>query len=254
MILDQREMLAEARSEAKVRALEIERLKLMLARGRRERFGQSSERGKQLIEQLELAIADLEEAQAEEEAESEIAAPETQKEKRERTGIKPARRPLPNHLPRERIVYPAPCVCGRCGGANLRKLGEVVTESLECEPRRWKVVEHVREKFSCRDCEGITEPPAPSHPIARGRAGPSLLAMILAAKFLLHQPLNRQSETYAREGVEIDVSTLAGWVGASVATLDPILEAIRRHVLCAERLHVDDSVLQSHTERMIAMV
>ena len=101
----------------------------------------------------------------------------------------------------------------------------------------------MREKFSCRDCEGITEPPAPSHPIARGRAGPSLLAMILASKFLLHQPLNRQSEIYAREGVEIDVSTLAGWVGASVATLDPILDAIRAHVFAAERLHVDDTTV-----------
>ena len=243
MILAQREILAEARSEAKVWALEIERLKLMLAKARREKFGQSSERGKQLIEQLELAIADLEEAQAEEETKAEIAAPEKQREKRERTGIKPARRPLPENLPRERIVYPPPCVCGKCGGVNLRKLGEAVTESLECEPRRWKVVEHVREKFSCRDCEGITEPPAPSHPIARGRAGPSLLAMILASKFLLHQPLNRQSETYAREGVEIDVSTLAGWVGASVATLDPILDAIRAHVFAAERLHVDDTTV-----------
>jgi len=243
MILAQREMLAEARSEAKVWALEIERLKLLLAKARQEKFGQSSERGKHLIEQLELAIADLEEAQAEEETKVEIAAPEKQREKRERTGIKPARRPFPDNLPRERIVYPAPCTCGKCGGVDLRKLGEAVTESLECEPRRWKVIEHVREKFSCRDCEGITEPPAPSHPIARGRAGPSLLAMILASKFLLHQPLNRQSETYAREGIQIDVSTLASWVGASVVTLDPILDAIRRHVFAAERLHVDDTTV-----------
>jgi len=125
----------------------------------------------------------------------------------------------------------------------LRKLGEVVTRTLECEPRRWKVVEHVREKFSCRDCEGITEPPAPSHPIARGHAGPSLLAMILASKFLLHQPLNRQSATYAREGVEIDVSTLADWVGASVATLDPIVQAIRTHVFRGERIHADDTTV-----------
>ena len=158
-------------------------------------------------------------------------------------GVKPARRTLPENLSRERIVYPPPCACGKCGGANLRKLGEAVTESLECEPRRWKVVEHVREKFSCWDCEGIAEPPASSHPIARGRAGPSLLAMILASKCLLHQPLNRQSETYAREGVDIDVSTLAGWVGASVATLAPILAAIRRHVFVAERLHVDDTTV-----------
>src|SRR5271165_7231363 len=157
MILAQRELLAQeqaekiaAQSEAMVIRLEIERLKFLLAKARREKFGQSSERGKQLIEQLELAIADLEEAQAEEEAKAEIAAPEKHKATRERTGIKPARRPLPDNLPRERIVYPAPCACGKCGGANLRKLGKVVTESLECEPRRWKVVEHVREKFSCR--------------------------------------------------------------------------------------------------------
>jgi transposase len=242
MILAQCEMLAEEQalrmmlqSEAKVWALEIERLKLMLAKARREQFGQSSERGKQLIEQLELAISDLEETQAEEETKAEIAASEALKEKPTRTGGRRTRRPLPENLPRERIVYLAPCACGKCGGMNLRKLGEVVTSSLECEPRRWKVVEHVREKFSCRDCEGITEPPAPSHPIARGHAGPSLLAMILASKFLLHQPLNRQSAAYAREGVEIDVSTLADWVGASVATLDPIVQLIRAHVFRGER-------------------
>jgi transposase len=129
MILVQREMLAEARSEANIWALEIERLKLMLAKLRREKFGQSSERGKHIVEQLELL--DLEETQAEEETKAEIAAPEKQREKRERTGIKPARRPLPDNLPRERIVYPAPCACGKCGGTNLRKLSETVTESLE---------------------------------------------------------------------------------------------------------------------------
>ena len=166
MILAQRAMLAEARSEAKVRALEIERLKLMLAKARREKFGQSSERGKQLIEQLELAISDLEETQAEEETKAEIAAPAAAKEKRARAPRGP--RKLPDNLPVERIVEPAPCACGKCGGVRLRKLGEVVTRTLECEPRRWKVVEHVREKFSCRDCEGITEPPAPR---IRSRAG-----------------------------------------------------------------------------------
>jgi transposase len=134
LILAQREMLAEAQNEAKVWALEIERLKLMLAKLRREKFGQSSERGKQLIEQLELAIADLEESQAEEATKAEIAASEKPKEKPARTRLKPARRPFPETLPRERIVYPAPCACGKCGGTNLRKLGEVVTSSLESEP------------------------------------------------------------------------------------------------------------------------
>ncbi len=139
---------------------------------------------------------------------------------------KPARRPLPEHLPRERIVYPSPSACPCCGGV-LHKLGEDVTETLELVPRQWKVIQHVREKFSCRSCEAITQPPAPSHPIARGRAGPGLLAHILFAKYGLHLPLNRQSAVYAREGIELDVSTLADWVGAAAATLMPLVEAIR---------------------------
>ena len=135
---------------------------------------------------------------------------------------KPARRPLPEHLPRERIVYPSPSACPCCGGV-LHKLGEDVTETLELIPRQWKVIQHVREKFSCRSCEAITQPPAPSHPIARGRAGPRLLAHILFAKYGLHLPLNRQSAVYAREGVDLDVSTLADWVGAAAATLMPLV-------------------------------
>jgi len=172
MILAQREMLAakeaaltEAQNEAKVRALEIERLKLLLAKARRERFGQSSERGKLLVEQLELAIADLEETQAEEETKAEISAPETAKAPRRRPQRGP--RKLPENLPVERVVEPAPCVCGKCGGDRLRKLGEVVSKTLECEPRRWKIVEHVREKFACRDCDGVSEP---RHRRTRSRA------------------------------------------------------------------------------------
>ena len=150
--------------------------------------------------------------------------------------------PLPEHLPRERIVYPAPCTCPTCGGA-LRKLGEDVTESLECVPRTWKVVEHVREKFSCRSCEAITQPPAPSHPIARGRAGPHLLALVLVSKYGHHLPLHRQSDIYAREGIELDVSTLADWVGSSMATAMPLVLAIQRHVFAAERIHADDTTV-----------
>jgi len=252
MILAQREMLAFAQNEAKVRALEIERLKLLLAKARHERFGQSSERGKLLVEQLELAIEDLEESQAEEEARVEITAPETAKAQRRRQPRGP--RKLPDNLPVERIVEPAPCACGKRGSSRLRKLGEVVSKTLECEPRRWKIIERVREKFACRDCEAITEPPAPSHPIPRGFAGPSLLAMILVGKFGDHLPLNRQSAAFAREGVEIEVSTLADWVGGCAAALEPILAELRGHVLAAERLHVDDSVLRKHAERMICMV
>jgi transposase len=238
MILAQREMLIVERSEAKVRALEIERLKLLLAKARREVFGQSSERGKLLVEQLELAIEDLEETQGEEVAKAEIAAPEAMRQR-------PARGPrrLPDNLPVERVVEPAPAACGKCGCARLHKLGEVVSKTLECEPRRWKIIEHVREKFSCRACEGITEAPAPSHPIPRGFAGPSLLAMILVGKFLLHQPLNRQAATFAREGVQIDATTMADRVGACVTTLQPVIAALRAHVLKAERVHADDTTV-----------
>jgi transposase len=238
---------AEARArdaEAEVSGvrLEIERLRLLLARMRRERYGQSSERGAKLIDQLELQLAELEEGVAEEEAAAEIAAPPPDRAARSGSTRKPARRPLPQNLPRERIIYPAPCACPNCGGP-VRKLGEDVTESLECEPRRWKVVEHVREKVSCRCCEAISQPPAPSHPIARGRAGPNLLALVLAAKYGQHLPLTRQSAIYAREGVEIDVSTLADWVGAAAASLMPLVEAVQAHVFAAERLHGDDTTV-----------
>jgi transposase len=231
-----------AEAEVSSTRLEIERLRLLLARMRRERFGQSSERGARLIEQLELQLAELEESASEEETAAEIAVPMVEPAARPRGARKPARRPLPENLPRERIIYPAPCACPRCGGP-VRKLGEDITETLECEPRRWKVVEHVREKVSCRCCEAISQPPAPSHPIARGRAGPNLLALVLAAKYSQHLPLTRQSAIYAREGVEIDVSTLADWVGAAAATLMPLVEVVRARVFAAERLHGDDTTV-----------
>jgi transposase len=242
-----------ARLEAEARAqsaetlmssarLEIERLRLLLAKARREQFGQSSERGAKIIAQLELQLAELEETAAEAETAAEIAAPSADRAARPSGARKPARRPLPEQLPRERIVYPAPCTCPKCGGP-VRKLGEDVTATLECVPRRWKVVEHVREKVSCRCCETISQPPAPSHPIARGRAGPHLLALVLAAKYGQHLPLTRQSAIYAREGVEIDVSTLADWVGAAAASLMPLVDAIRAHVFTAERLHADDTTV-----------
>jgi transposase len=161
MILAERAARLEAEAAVSSARLEIERLKLLLAKARRERYGQSSERGARLVDQLELQLAELEETVAEDEAAAELTAAPAPPEVRARPGRKPARRPLPEDLPRERVVYPAPCACPKCGGP-VRKLGEDVTESLECEPRRWKVVEHVREKVSCRCCEAISQPPAPS--------------------------------------------------------------------------------------------
>jgi transposase len=238
LIIAQRQALIAAQSEAQHRALLIEKLKYTIKKLRHERFGQSSERGA-VLEQLELQLADLEEdvAQAEAAAATEtITVPSFERRK-------PARRPLPAHLPRERIVYPAPSVCPCCGDDRLRKIGEDVTETLELIPRQWKVIQHVREKFSCRACEAITQPPAPSHAIARGRAGPKLLAHILFSKYSLHLPLNRQSITYGREGIDLDVSTLADWVGAAAATLMPLNDVIRTHVFAAGRIHADDTTV-----------
>jgi transposase len=238
LIIAQRQALIAAQSEAQHRALLIEKLKYTIKKLRHEQFGQSSERGA-LLDQLELQLADLEEdaAQAEAAAAAEtITVPSFERRK-------PARRPLPAHLPRERIVYPAPSACPCCGDDRLRKIGEDVTETLELVPRQWKVIQHVREKFSCRACEAITQPPAPSHAIARGRAGPKLLAHILFSKYSLHLPLNRQSATYGREGIDLDVSTLADWVGAAAATLMPLNDVIRTHVFAAERIHADDTTV-----------
>jgi transposase len=233
-----------AEAEVRARELLIEQMKYTIAKLRHERFGQSSERGA-VLEQLELSLADMEEDAAEAEAKARLAAAAAAAAKVNVQAFerrKPARRPLPEHLSRERVVYPAPSACPCCGGV-LHKLGEDVTETLELIPRQWKVIQHVREKFSCRSCEAITQPPAPSHPIARGRAGPQLLAQILFAKYGLHLPLNRQSAVYAREGVDLDVSTLADWVGAAAATLMPLVEAIRAHVFAAERIHADDTTV-----------
>jgi transposase len=233
-----------AEAEVRARELEIEQMKFTIAKLRHERFGQSSERSA-VLEQLELQLADMEENAAQAEAAAQLAATAAAASKIAVTAFerrKPARRPLPQHLPRERIVYPSPSACPCCGGV-LHKLGEDVTETLELIPRQWKVIAHVREKFSCRSCEAISQPPAPSHPIARGRAGPQLLAHILFAKYGLHLPLNRQSKVYEREGIPLDVSTLADWVGAAAATLMPLVLLIRAYVFAAERIHADDTTV-----------
>jgi len=230
---------ARRQAEARVSGAEamVAHLKLLIAKLRREQYGRSSERGRQVLDQLELQLEELEADAAETEVRTAEAAAARDFARR-----RPVRGPLPAHLPRERVVIPAPSACPCCGG-KLAKLGEDVTETLEVVPRQWKVIQTVREKFTCRSCERITQPPAPFHPIARGRAGPSLLAMILYAKFGQHQPLNRQGTVYAREGVELDVSTLADWVGACAATLEPLAALIRRHVFSAERLHGDDTTV-----------
>lgn len=236
-----------ARLEAEARASGAEamvaHLKLLIAKLKRERFGPSSEQRRRLLDQLELQLEELEASAAEDATAAEDAAADTgESAVRSFTRRKPVRGPLPAHLPRERVVIPAPSACPCCQG-KLVKLGEDVTETLEVIPRQWKVIQTVREKFSCRACERISQPPAPFHPIARGRAGAGLLAMVLFGKYGLHLPLNRQSQGFAREGIDLDVSTLADWVGACAAALSPLVELIRRHVLAAERIHGDDTTV-----------
>jgi len=238
------ERAARQLAEVRVSSAEamIAHLKLMIAKYKRDKFGQSSERARHL-DQLEFQLEELEATATEDELAADAAAEKVASiPVKSFDRKKPVRAPLPAHLPRERVVIPAPCSCPSCGG-KLAKLGEDITETLEVIPRQWKVIQTVREKFSCRACETITQPPAPFHPIARGRAGAGLLAMILYGKFGNHLPLNRQSESFVREGIDLDVSTLADWVGACTATLAPLVALIRAHVFGAARIHGDDTTV-----------
>src|ERR1700686_2227543 len=217
----------------------IEHLQLVIAKMQREKFGPRSERSQRLIDQLELQLEELAAALGEDETKAEAAHVEV----RGFTRRQARRRNFPTDLPRRRIVHPTPTCCPCCGGTKLSKIGEDVTETLDVVPRQWFVTEHVREKFSCRSCETITQPPAPFHAIAGGFAGPSLLAMMLVEKYPNHQPLNRQSEHYAREGIELSVSSMADHVGACAAALMPLYELIKAHVFAAERIHGDDTTV-----------
>jgi transposase len=241
-LADARAEAANAQADLSSTEAFINRLKLEIEKLRRQLYGTRSERKARLLEQMELQLEELEAAATEGELAAEKAAARTQSvhsfQRR-----RPGRKPFPDHLPRERVVIPAPESCPCCGSKKLSKLGEDVTETLEVIPRQWKVIQTVREKFSCRDCETITQPPAPFHVTPRGFAGPQLLAMILFEKFGQHQPLNRQSERYRREGIDLSLSTLADQVGACATVLQPLHGLIERHVLAAERLHGDDTTV-----------
>ena len=234
--------LAVAKAKASDDAAVIAHQRLQIEKLSRQLYGHRSERTVRLLDQMELAFEELESSASEDEIAAERAVAKT-------TNVvaftrkRPARQPFPEHLPRERIVEPGPAACQCCGSPRLRKLGEDITETLEVIPRRWKVIQHVREKFTCRDCEKISQAPAPFHVVARGWAGASLLAMILFEKYGQHQPLNRQAERYAREGVPLSLSTLADQVGACCAVLAPLSRRIEAHVLAAERLHGDDTTV-----------
>ncbi len=250
-----RDALAAARAQAAEAVAEAVRIKavasdlearnalleLQNAQMRRALYGRRSERGQLIIDQLELGYEELEASASEDEGLGVEAAAGTSVAAF--TRARPSRKPLPAHLPRERVVIAAPASCPCCGSNRLSKLGEDVTETLEVIPRRWKVIQTVRERFACRACEAVTQPPAPFHVTPRGLFGPSMLAMIMFEKFGTHQPLNRQRDRYAREGVDLSLSTLADQVGACAAALRPLHLLIEAHVFAAERLHGDDTTV-----------
>lgn len=194
-------------------------------------FGRSSEKIGQQIEQLELLIEELETEQ-----------PVTPVRPEREVEAKPApqRRVIPDHVARESVIHDTGCTCPDCGGT-LQHLGEDVSEVLDYVPGHWKVIRHVRPRSLCGACQTIHQVAAPARPIERGMAGAGLLAHVLVSKYADYLPLYRQAEIYARDGIEIDRSTLADWVGGCSALLAPLVGRIGQHVLAGSKLHADDT-------------
>ena len=238
------ERTARLQVEARLASTEalIVELQLLIGKLERNRHGPSRERTQRLIDQLELQLEELVASTAEDELAAEEAAAKTQAV-RAFTRKRPVRQPWPEDIECERIVLDAPTACACCGGSRLSKLGEDVTRTLEEIPRRFKVIETVREKFSCRDCEAISQAPAPFHTTPRGFIGPNLLATIVFDKFGQHIPLNRQSTRFKCEGIDLSTQTLADQVGHVAFALKPVFDLIETHVFQAERLHGDDTTI-----------
>lgn len=225
----------EHQSELLAYAQQIEHLKLVAEKLRRMLFGRKSEKLSIQLDQLELQLEEMEAIHAA------LASAPVCEGQTDNTATKPARKPLPEHLPRQIVTHePKQECCPECGG-DLRHFGEDVSEQLDYVPESFRVIRHLRPKFACCKCEIVVEAPAPSRPISRGLAAPGLLAHVLVSKYADHCPLYRQAEIYARQGVELDRSTLAGWVGATSELLAPLVDAMRRHVLSATKLHADDT-------------
>jgi transposase len=233
--------LAAAKAGLVAKTLEIEKLKLQIARLQRAQFGRSSEKIAREIYQLELRLEELEtetpstpavpDASARDDAEPTSPAVKAKRS---------ARKPPPEHLPRREVLHEPSCTCPSCGG-EMRKVGEDVTEILDYVPGHFEVIKHIRPAFSCRRCESMVQKPMPSLPIERGQPGAGLLAHVIVGKYCDHLPLYRQSGIYAREGVDLDRATLADWVGKTAALVSPLVEAVAQHVMAAEKLHADDT-------------
>lgn len=236
LVIEQHAAIEQQRAALDERHHEIETLKLYILKLKRMKFGRSSEKLDQQIEQLELRLEDLETAEAAKQSSEASSVPSSVPAARRR----PSRKPLPAHLPRETQTHePAQTACPKCGG-QLDTFGEDVSEILELVPASFKVIRIVRPKCRCASCNQFLQEPAPHRPIDRGLAGPALLAHVIVSKYSDHLPLYRQSEIYGREGVELERSTLAQWVGGASQTLEPLVDALQRYVLNASKLHGDD--------------
>ncbi|WP_122405318.1 IS66 family transposase [Bradyrhizobium vignae] len=234
---------ANARAQLSDTEALIAHLELRIEKLKRELYGQRSERTARLLEQLELELEELVTTASEDELAAQAAAAKTHNV-RPFMRKRPVRKPWPDDIEHERVVIEAPTSCACCGGSRLAKIGEDVTKTLEEIPRRFKVIETVREKFTCRDCEKISQPPAPFHATPRGFIGPQLLATILFDKFGMHIPLNGQSARFKAEGIDLSLSTLADQVGHGTFAVMPLFQLIERYVLAAERLHGDDTTIR----------
>ena len=234
-----RDALAAAKNAIQLTALQIEKYKVALARLRRMKFGQSSERIAHQADQLELTLEELE---AEQSHAACIVESNVADDAAAAVPNRPRRKPLPEHLPRDKVIHSAPAAdgCATCGG-KMAALGEDVTEVLEYVPGRFRVVRHVRPKLACTCCDAISQAPAPALPVPRGKAGPGLLAHVVVSKFADHLPLYRQSQIYAREGVDLSRSTLADWLGQITWLLQPLVDRIADHVMASPKVHADDT-------------
>jgi transposase len=232
LVIEHSTALAAAEAMVICQKLELEKMRFEIACLKRMKYGRSSEQLDARILQMQLTLEDLEASLAE--------IPEALRPPAKEPPGKPVRRALPAHLPRQEILHESSCSCPACG-AELRRLGEDVSEMLEYVPGRYQVIRHVRPKYSCGTCQKIVQAAAPSRPIARGLAGPALLAHVLVSKYADHLPLYRQSQIYAREGLELDRSTLADWVGGASELLEPLIAALGRYVLTGQKIHGDDT-------------
>src|SRR6516225_5540178 len=240
-VMQRRSELEVQRAEAELQRAEvvaarllIEKLKLQIARLRRMQFGRRSEQHDARVMQLELIVEELETSFA--------ASPTSAATSTSSPRTPPVRRPLPSTLPRETVTHAPACTCPDCGGA-LKQIGEDVAEQLEFIPEHFKVVRHVRPKFACGRCSTIVQACAPSRPIDKGIAGPGLLAHVAVSKYLDHLPLYRQSEIYARQGIDLERSTLADWIAGITRLLTPLAELIGGYVVAASKVHADDTTV-----------